>query len=306
MNLYLLRHCESESGERDDPTRPLTAHGEKQAKVIGQFLHRVVGHIDLILTSYFKRSTQTAAIVAKAIGCETISETAALTPDWDEDDALKEIEFLAGDSTDVLVVSHHPLINDLAHRLCGVSTAEDQFKHGHLMHIDNATGLLHWFVGPKLVERDEKEKKVIEAALGVVVALEAPRSKRKVEVSAFATIQPSGEPADPVDVSEGDDLYLAKTEQPGAGTVSRDITGALVAMAAAAVKAGETASIDAQMYEKRWVLGDGGVSGNCQDCEDNADDGWIPADEEFSAGADEPPMHPNCDCSIETRLMEGD
>ena len=53
---------------------------------------------------------------------------------------------------------------------------------------------------------------------------------------------------------------------------------------------------------KRWVLGDGGRSGNCETCVENADLGWIPDDDVFLGvfgDIDEPPAHPNCDCSVE-------
>lgn len=54
---------------------------------------------------------------------------------------------------------------------------------------------------------------------------------------------------------------------------------------------------------KRWVLGSGGRSGNCETCVENADMGWIPDDEVFLASGggdlDEPPAHPNCDCTVE-------
>jgi len=52
---------------------------------------------------------------------------------------------------------------------------------------------------------------------------------------------------------------------------------------------------------KKWVLGDGGSSGNCEDCEDNATDGDIDMDALFSSGHDEPPAHPNCTCTVEYR-----
>ena len=37
---------------------------------------------------------------------------------------------------------------------------------------------------------------------------------------------------------------------------------------------------------------------NCDDCEDNADDGAIDLDDDFTSGADAPPEHPNCQCSL--------
>lgn len=53
---------------------------------------------------------------------------------------------------------------------------------------------------------------------------------------------------------------------------------------------------------KRWVLGPGGASGNCEICNDNADAGWIDQDDIFEGvedDIDEPPAHPNCECEIE-------
>jgi len=53
---------------------------------------------------------------------------------------------------------------------------------------------------------------------------------------------------------------------------------------------------------KRWVLGSGGRSGNCEICVDNADRGWISDDDIFdgvSGDIDGPPAHPNCSCELE-------
>ena len=51
---------------------------------------------------------------------------------------------------------------------------------------------------------------------------------------------------------------------------------------------------------KRWLLGPGGRSGNCEDCVENADEGWIEEDALFPAGdVDEPPLHPHCECEVE-------
>ena len=56
---------------------------------------------------------------------------------------------------------------------------------------------------------------------------------------------------------------------------------------------------------KRLVLGSGGASGvNCEYCEDAADLGWIDMDDVFEGpdgDVDEPPLHPNCDCSVEQK-----
>jgi len=53
---------------------------------------------------------------------------------------------------------------------------------------------------------------------------------------------------------------------------------------------------------KRWILGDGGKSGNCEICEDNEARGWVDMDDVYEGvfgEIDEPPAHPNCDCVVE-------
>jgi hypothetical protein len=53
---------------------------------------------------------------------------------------------------------------------------------------------------------------------------------------------------------------------------------------------------------KRWILGDGGNSGNCEICEDNEALGWIDQDAVFDSvfgSIDEPPAHPHCTCTAE-------
>ncbi len=56
--------------------------------------------------------------------------------------------------------------------------------------------------------------------------------------------------------------------------------------------------------EKRWMLGSGGRSGNCEWCVDASDMGWVP-DEDVYPGPmgdeDGPPGHPHCSCELEYR-----
>lgn len=42
----------------------------------------------------------------------------------------------------------------------------------------------------------------------------------------------------------------------------------------------------------------------CPICLDNADDGAIPVDEDFSSGDDAPTAHPNCECSLGSEIDE--
>lgn len=49
--------------------------------------------------------------------------------------------------------------------------------------------------------------------------------------------------------------------------------------------------------EKRWDP-DGDA---CPECQANADQGWIDADEDFESGDDAPTAHPGCDCGCDYR-----
>lgn len=161
MNFYLMRHAEAEDGPREDPTRALTSVGRKQAQLMGDFLVRQIGRVDIVLTSYFDRARGTAAPIAEALGCEMVVDTPMLEPEVKPKEAWAEIQFIADGMDDVLVVTHHPLVNDLLAFLTGSKSAE--FKHAAVAKIKD--GELHWLVPPHVVERDEDE--VIEAALEV-------------------------------------------------------------------------------------------------------------------------------------------
>ena len=61
-------------------------------------------------------------------------------------------------------------------------------------------------------------------------------------------------------------------------------------------RASVAASLD--MDEKRW---DPDGEACAEICQPNADQGWIPIDEDFQSGDDAPTGHPNCDCSTDFR-----
>lgn len=58
-------------------------------------------------------------------------------------------------------------------------------------------------------------------------------------------------------------------------------------------------AVAAGATEKAWI------GGTCEDCMENSEAGFIPEDEVFPSGDDEPPAHPNCDCDLETRDSNG-
>src|ERR1700736_2440977 len=68
MQLYLIRHADAvplgEAGIIDDPSRPLTAKGEAQARLVGEGLSRRGIKLQTLLTSPLVRARQTADAIA--------------------------------------------------------------------------------------------------------------------------------------------------------------------------------------------------------------------------------------------------
>ena len=139
-----------------------------------------------------------------------------------------------------------------------------------------------------------------EALESLATLLEADRKntlKRTLTVAAFLGFDSRGKGRGPATVEVGDELYVQGVNDPASGMLSKDASQTPFARAARELLAGLTAELPVVIYEKRWV-----VDGNpCELCQGNADVGWIPADEDFPSGDDEPGAHPNCQCDLETR-----
>jgi len=55
-----------------------------------------------------------------------------------------------------------------------------------------------------------------------------------------------------------------------------------------------------EVEQKLWIAEDDA----CEDCQDAADEGWVDMDFTYSSAdfdADEPPLHPHCQCTIEQK-----
>ncbi len=113
QNLYLLRHGEAESISPSDRQRRLTALGV--ADITAQALHLVdaVRVIDRIYHSPYVRTKQTADLVAKSLPAE-LHPLSALVPSGNIPAILAELVGIKGN---VLLVTHLPLVAELAHHL---------------------------------------------------------------------------------------------------------------------------------------------------------------------------------------------
>lgn len=156
--LWLMRHCEPVRGMPMDPDRELTPVGIQQANDMGDWLKSEHGRVDIVITSPFKRAAQTAAIMAEKLGSH-VADTLMLAPDGNPKEIWAEVERLAQQSMDVLIVGHDPSINALlmwrVTAYNGLGVTEVRFDHGAIAHVHMPEGKLKWLVTPALVVKEE-------------------------------------------------------------------------------------------------------------------------------------------------------
>lgn len=178
QRLYLQRHCEPVPGHPMDSTRQLSAEGQRQAREMAAFMVRHIGRVDIVISSPFARTMETAEVMADALGAHVVS-TRLLEPDATDMPATwAEVERISQASDHVLLVGHHPSLPALLNWL--IAGGVFRFEHGAIAHVkaaakDQAThprvqATLHWFVDIKIVERDVLED-VAEAAQRFAAAI---------------------------------------------------------------------------------------------------------------------------------------
>jgi len=157
--LYLIRHgVAEERGEAwpDDAKRPLTQEGMSKLRKSARALKALGVVIDVIVTSPFVRTRQTAEIIAAGLDPHPHIVTA---------DSLKPGEAVTAVPSDldkhskrehIALVGHEPGIGELAARLIG-TRHPIPFKKGAVCRIDvealpsPGPGDLRWFLTPKIM-----------------------------------------------------------------------------------------------------------------------------------------------------------
>ena len=114
MRIYLVRHAEAASGEPDD-LRPLTGAGRETARALGARLAAEGARPDAVLSSPLLRARETAAELARALGCEPEPDE-RLAPGATADDVR---DVVGGRGTAVVVVGHQPDCGEIAAELRG-------------------------------------------------------------------------------------------------------------------------------------------------------------------------------------------
>ena len=114
MRVYLVRHAQAAGGEPDD-LRPLTAEGRADARALGERLARDGVRAAAVISSPLLRARETAAEIARALGCEPEADE-RLAPG-----ATAELvrATVAGRGDEVVVVGHQPDCGLIAAELTG-------------------------------------------------------------------------------------------------------------------------------------------------------------------------------------------
>jgi DNA topoisomerase-1 len=131
--LFLLRHCEAgpHAGIDDDPTRPLTEKGERQAQRAAQWFKRQPG-IRAVFASPLTRTQETAKPVAAALGLKVQTE-AALAPGKLTVGTIRRLVASVKGQGSIVVVSHEPDLSSLLKQLTG---DENKFSRGEVRQVE--------------------------------------------------------------------------------------------------------------------------------------------------------------------------
>ncbi len=158
MEIYLMQHGPNLSKDQD-PEESLSPEGQAQVSGAAQALKKICPKFDVVIASPKKRSKQTAAIVAGAVGfpVESIVETErvkAMTPAEETISYLQQFQ----DKQSVLIAGHLPSLAEVASfLLTSGSKATIQFERGGIGRIDvdalpTHEGRLRWYLTPAQLE----------------------------------------------------------------------------------------------------------------------------------------------------------
>ncbi len=123
MKLFVLRHAHAEDGYPDS-NRPLSEHGAKQLAALCDNLNPdMFSNVAQVWLSPYIRAVQTANIFCKNEGINApLLEDKNLVPHGDSDSLARTIAGVCQFGSDLILVTHNPLAENLADALLGGKT----------------------------------------------------------------------------------------------------------------------------------------------------------------------------------------
>jgi phosphohistidine phosphatase SixA len=174
IRVYLLRHGPAglrSAWRGSDAERPLIKDGVRTVKQIGRALAAQGLEPDLILTSPYARSEQTAAIVAKALDrSDVMLIEKTLSPGFAIADFTALLESHA-DAGAIMLVGHEPDLSTLSALLCGARLA---LQKGGLIELE----LDRRHPNKAVLVRLEQPRHLIHEPLSTQVAADARPSQK--------------------------------------------------------------------------------------------------------------------------------
>jgi len=164
FELYLIRHGIAEERSDawpDDTKRPLTDDGMDRLRKAARSLAQLGVSFDVVLTSPFVRTRQTAEIMAAEFAPRpAVVNVDALASGGSTAGVLAELEKHARRKR-IAIVGHEPEMGALGKHLAGMRD-ELEFKKGAICRIDvvaipvKGPGTLRWFLAPKFLRALKK------------------------------------------------------------------------------------------------------------------------------------------------------
>jgi phosphohistidine phosphatase len=160
-DVYLIRHAFAAHADPaqwpDDSKRPLTKDGIEEFRVVARGLSRLVPNVDVMLSSGFARSWETAEILHDAAGWPKPDECPPLEAGRPASSALDVLRERGEDS--IALVGHEPYLSQLASLLCAGSegAAQIRLKKGAVAllrvaaDVGPGSGDLRWLLQPKVL-----------------------------------------------------------------------------------------------------------------------------------------------------------
>lgn len=159
MNLYVVRHAEAlpiGAGISRDSERPLSAHGEHDAALMGRVLALAEPGVPTIATSPLVRARRTADILAaQFVAPPRVIPWQVLEPGIDMHDLLARVS--AHTAGPLILVAHQPDLTEFVSLLVADAPAGIAFPPGAVACISHAakpggnSTRLQWFLTPNLV-----------------------------------------------------------------------------------------------------------------------------------------------------------
>ena len=158
MELLFLRHGPAESRSEwhgPDAERPLTARGREVTRRAATALAAAKADVDVVLTSPYLRSRETAEIAADVLGIRAgVVDDERLAPGFDRDALATIVADHAGAGC-LLLVGHEP---DFSATIGALTGGDVVVKKAGLARVDVDEHTLHgrllWLLAPRVLPND--------------------------------------------------------------------------------------------------------------------------------------------------------